>query len=169
VGGRFSPPFFIDNADEMELPSGFVVGQESTGPDEAEGIVARALGAAMRQAAWLSVWEVLEVEPGVGLTLHADPLSSRRPSRPAAVPPGPPPPEALEAMRQLERRHYAAWLDESIPALGGESPRAAVRTARGREAVDLLLKEFENHEQRVPGGKPFDFAPLRRELGLKDR
>ena len=45
------------------------------------------------------------------------------------------------------------------------TPREAVRNADGRAAVDNLLKEMENHEQRAPG-PAFDFTELRRDLGL---
>jgi len=69
-------------------------------------------------------------------------------------------------LRDLERRHYADWLDQSIPALSGRTPREAVRSAAGRDAVDALLKDMENHEQRLADGAAFDFADLRRELGL---
>ena len=43
--------------------------------------------------------------------------------------------------------------------------REAVRTAAGRAAVDNLLKQMENQEQRAPGAA-FDFTELRREPGL---
>jgi hypothetical protein len=46
--------------------------------------------------------------------------------------------------------------------------RAAVRTKAGREQVDLLLKEFEAGEARLPEDQRFDFSDLRRELGLGD-
>jgi hypothetical protein len=52
--------------------------------------------------------------------------------------------------------------------LGGQTPRAAVRTKAGRAQVDLLLKEAELAEARGPKGQAFDFSILRRELGLWD-
>jgi len=66
----------------------------------------------------------------------------------------------------FKRRHYAAWLDDPIPALGGTSPREAVRTAEGRNAVDVLLKDMENLERRHAGEAVFDFGSLRESLGL---
>jgi hypothetical protein len=96
---------------------------------------------------------------------HADPLSSE-----AEVRPGPgaaPPPEARAAVRAFKEQHYATWPDEPLPALRGKTPRQAVRTARGREAVDLLLRDMENLEQRgADDGTAYDFSRLRRELGL---
>ena len=76
-------------------------------------------------------------------------------------------PEAAQLVLDFKRRHYADWLDTAIPALGGQTPREAMRTAKGREAVDVLLKDMENLEQRVPAGSAFDFSALRRELGLE--
>ncbi|HEJ83288.1 MAG TPA: DUF2384 domain-containing protein, partial [Desulfobacteraceae bacterium] len=44
-----------------------------------------------------------------------------------------------------------SWVDQYIPALGGKSPRKAVKTADGREAVEALLKDAE----RARGQDPF--------------
>lgn len=81
--------------------------------------------------------------------------------------PGPPPPEVEEMVRQYKQQHYADWVDQALPALGGLTPRAAVRTAQGRAAVDTLLKDMENREQRWDAGAPFDFSELRRRLQLE--
>ena len=78
-----------------------------------------------------------------------------------------PPAEVRQLLLELKRRHYAGWIDESIPALGGRTPRGAVRTASGRAAVDVLLKDIENRERRFPDGAGFDFAGIRRELRLE--
>jgi hypothetical protein len=98
---------------------------------------------------------------------HADPLSPAVRSGVPARPPEPPPPEAEQILRELKERHYATWPDEPLPALRGKSPREAVRTARGRDAVDVLLKDMENHERRWEGPGAFDFSRLRSELGLE--
>jgi hypothetical protein len=74
--------------------------------------------------------------------------------------------EANALILDFKRRHYTDWPDQPLPALGGETPRVAVRTKDGREQVDLLLKEFESGEARNPEGQRFDFSDLRRELGL---
>ena len=96
---------------------------------------------------------------------HVDPLSSARAERhPTAAPrPGA---EVQAALRELKARHYAQWLDDPVPALSGRTPRQAARSKVGRERLDVLLRTMENHEQRS-GQEPFDFAPLRRELGLE--
>jgi hypothetical protein len=97
---------------------------------------------------------------------HADPLSSKAP-RPAPGPAPEPPPDAQELLLAVKRRYYAEWPDQPLPALGGQTPRAAARTARGRDAVDVLLKEMENLEHRSAGGAVFDFSEIRRALGLE--
>ena len=76
------------------------------------------------------------------------------------------PPVPDEVFHELKRQHYADWPDHPLPALHGMTAREAVHTAGGRAAVDNLLKEMENHEQRAPG-PAFDFSDLRRELGLE--
>jgi hypothetical protein len=75
--------------------------------------------------------------------------------------------EEDQLLLAVKAKHYADWVDQPIPALGDETPRAAVRTKSGRQQVDLLLKECENHEARLPAGQRFDFGDIRRELGLE--
>jgi hypothetical protein len=98
---------------------------------------------------------------------HGDPLSDAAP-RGRTRAPGPPPPDAEQLLLEFKQRHYAGWLDEPIPALRGKTPRQAVRTADGRAAVDVLLKQIENTEQRAAQGASFDVSGLRRELGLDE-
>ena len=76
------------------------------------------------------------------------------------------PSEAARIEREYKQRHYQRWLDEPVPALGGKTPRETARTAAGRPRVDVLLKDMENRESRLPAGQRFDFAALRRDLGL---
>ncbi len=99
---------------------------------------------------------------------HADPLARLREDGPPEKPSAPR--QASEEEDQLllavKAKHYADWIDQPIPALGNKTPRAAVRTKAGRQEVDLLLKECENCEARVPAGRRFDFSSIRRELGL---
>lgn len=95
---------------------------------------------------------------------HADPTSEAAPFPSPESASAPPVPD--EVFQEIKRQHYADWPDHPLPALDGMAAREAVRTADGRAAVDNLLKEMENHEQRAPGA-PFDFSELRRELGLE--
>ncbi len=98
---------------------------------------------------------------------HADPLSPRAAPAHRRTPPEPSGPEVEELLREWKRRYYTDWLDEALPALGGKTPREAARTAQGRNAVDVLLKDMENHEQRSAPGAAFDFSELRRALRLE--
>jgi hypothetical protein len=98
---------------------------------------------------------------------HADPLSQGVWTEAAARPQAPPPPEEEQLILDFKRRHYDEWLEHDLPALGGKSPREAARTAQGRGAVDVLLKDMENWEQRSSGDAAFDFSLLRKELGLE--
>lgn len=71
-----------------------------------------------------------------------------------------------ELVGQYLQEHYRRWLDAPLPALGGQTPRKAARTDRGRTQVDALLKDIENSSLAMPGGEAVDFAALRRELAL---
>lgn len=67
------------------------------------------------------------------------------------------PPEAIaQAIEQVLHRHYANWVDESISALGGRSPRQAIATPAGLERVKGLLREYEEGErqQSAAQGRP---------------
>jgi hypothetical protein len=98
---------------------------------------------------------------------HTDPVSRAVPPGARERAPAPaPPPGAEQLVLEFKRRHYADWLAQPIPALGGLSPREAVRTAEGRTAVDLLLKDMENREQRWSGEAAFDFSQVRRALHI---
>jgi hypothetical protein len=54
---------------------------------------------------------------------------------------------ALQAhMAEYLRQHYRGWVDSSLPALGGRTPRQAMRTRDGREMVEALLVGLEGQE-----------------------
>jgi hypothetical protein len=72
-----------------------------------------------------------------------------------------------ETLRAIKERHYMDWLDESIPALGGMTPRAAAQNPRRRPGLENLLKSMENREARVHEDERFDMRRLRRELGFE--
>ena len=50
----------------------------------------------------------------------------------------------------MSRRHWEAWLDTRVPALGNKTPRQAARTASGRERLEALLAEFDRHTTDGP-------------------
>jgi hypothetical protein len=71
-------------------------------------------------------------------------------------------PEDVEA---IARRFEERWLDDSIPALGGETPREAAQSSRRGDLV-ALLDDFEWEQRRAPSPFDMDLARLRRELGI---
>ena len=78
-----------------------------------------------------------------------------------------PPPEILAKMREYREQHMTRWLDDSIPALGGMTPREAVGNPKQRKALEVLLKSFEHSEARLPEEERIDIGRLRRALGLR--
>lgn len=81
-----------------------------------------------------------------------------------------PPEIARELVRDHLDKHYRETLDAPIPALGGKSPRQAVRTAAGREKVIAWLKTLENHSAGHGEGPiaEYDFCWMWAELGLQE-
>jgi len=72
--------------------------------------------------------------------------------------------EALEA--DWSRKHWDAWIDTKVPALGNRTPRQAAKTARGRERLEALLSDYERSAERSRSAFVPDIAELRRILGL---
>jgi hypothetical protein len=81
----------------------------------------------------------------------------------------PMPPETVAAMRAYRERHMTAWLDDSIPALGGLTPREAARLPRARSKLEVLLKEMERSEARLSVDEQIDVQRLRAALGLEGK
>ncbi len=78
---------------------------------------------------------------------------------------------------EISRQAQAHWLDDSIPALGGLTPREAAADPTRREQLERLLAEFDSQDERIRemdlgadgmigGPITYDTAALRRELGL---
>jgi hypothetical protein len=69
-------------------------------------------------------------------------------------------------------RHYRNLLDQPIPILGNKSPRAAVRTAKGRVKVVDWLKTLENHAAKSAGRNSqianYSFNWIWTELGVAE-
>jgi hypothetical protein len=70
----------------------------------------------------------------------------------------------------MAKRHWDAWFDEQIPALGNLTPPEAAKTPQGRERLEALLLSYEWNEG---GDGPAalmqaDTAELRRRLGLAE-
>ena len=68
--------------------------------------------------------------------------------------------------------HYRDLLDQPIPMLGNKSPRAPVRTAKGRIKVVDWLKTLENHAAKSAGRSAeianYSFSWLWTELGVAE-
>ena len=80
----------------------------------------------------------------------------------------PEPDEAQAAViREVKEEHYRKWVDLPIPALGGLTQREAARRAKSRRELEVLLREVEHRESRLPAAERFDFGSIRRELRLK--
>lgn len=102
----------------------------------------------------------------------AEALDRRRETRSLAPPhlvapadsPRPAELQAIEA--DLARKHWDAWLDTKVPALGNRTPRQAAKTASGRERLEALLADYS--QKNVTGRNAFepDIGTLKRKLGL---
>ena len=57
-------------------------------------------------------------------------------------------PEVREHLARMVATHWEGWVDEKIPALGGKTPRQAVKSADGRESVEALLRSAERRARR---------------------
>jgi len=76
-----------------------------------------------------------------------------------------------ELVHEVLDRQYRAVLDQPVPMLGDLTPRAAARTASGREKVAVWLKHLENRSRQQPDPADpmatYDFAWLWRELKVE--
>lgn len=99
---------------------------------------------------------------------HDDPTSKPALAAMAARPRETPkhPPEVAELLRSVKADHYATWPDVPVPALGGRTPREMVKTKKGREQVEQLLRQMQYQEALAPPEERFDMNTLRDELGL---
>ena len=81
-----------------------------------------------------------------------------------------PPDIVANAIEQAVRRSYANWSDEAIQALGGKTPRQAIKTAAGLERVKGLLRSYAADEQRQAaeqGRRAISYEFLWRALNLE--
>jgi len=59
-------------------------------------------------------------------------------------------PQVREHLANVLGDHWSEWVDTKIPALGGKTPRQAVKTPAGRESVEALLLDAERDAARFP-------------------
>jgi len=95
-----------------------------------------------------------------------DPSSLSKTSPGKATPPGKKSAHEVAILQEIKGRHYSEWIDTPIPALDHKTPRAAMRSAKLRERLDLLLRDIEYTENRLPEAERYDFGSIRRDLGL---
>jgi len=80
--------------------------------------------------------------------------------------------EEVEAAVRAIDAHYHRWIDDSIPALQGRTPREVAGDdllTRLVPRLVQLLKDLENREAHAPAveGHPYDFGWIWNELGLE--
>ncbi len=79
-------------------------------------------------------------------------------------------PEVQAMLAKFNADHYSTWPDIPLPALKGKTPKAAMRTADGRERVEALIADFERLQDDGKVATPrYDFNQLRGALGLPRR
>ena len=74
-----------------------------------------------------------------------------------------------ELIEKTIRQSYANWPDEPIPALGGKTPRQAIRTPAGLERVKGLLRRYEASETQQAqreGRRAISYVFLWKALGI---
>ncbi|WP_298339567.1 SEC-C metal-binding domain-containing protein [Ferrimicrobium sp.] len=75
--------------------------------------------------------------------------------------------EVQTALDTFIREREMAWLDESIPALHGLTPRQAAQDPSRREELVALLNEFDHYPTPGAGAITFDVDRLRTFLGIE--
>ena len=73
-------------------------------------------------------------------------------------------PEVAASIQEKLNEHYMGWLDESLPILGGKTPRQACRTEAGRQQVVMLIRTMPDPMGSAPIRAPRE--AMLRELGL---
>ena len=89
--------------------------------------------------------------------------------KPQAEPKEPfiPPPELVA---EIEEKMLRQWIDDSIPALDGLTPREAVKTPEGRRQVLELIEHAGRMQKRMlktPGMFAPDYRKVKKMLGLE--
>jgi hypothetical protein len=109
------------------------------------------------------------------ITDFAEVLRERRASASASVASLPPEetmpssPELQAIEAELARKHWDAWLDTKVPALGNRTPRQAAKSASGRERLEALFASYG--QNRIIGGRNMfepDIATLKQKLAWPD-
>lgn len=114
-------------------------------------------------------FQLQEVSDPKGLLTRADP-SALQATAGTTLPEGMDPAAATGIIESYILRHYANWADEPIPALSGQTPRQAARSAAGLERVKGLLRSYADGEARQAaqqGRREISYQFLWDALGLE--
>ena len=87
-------------------------------------------------------------DPAGNLEPDGEPADDAAPQAGEGDAPGLPPEALTQALETIIHRFYENGCDDSIPALGGLTPRQAIATRAGLERVKGLLREYEDNEGR---------------------
>lgn len=74
-------------------------------------------------------------------------------------------PEMQAHLQKMATQHWQAWLDTPLPALNNKTPREAAKSDSGKERLEALLWQFEQHSETPQPFNP-DVNALRNTLGL---
>lgn len=75
-------------------------------------------------------------------------------------------PETPQQLKDMAAQHWENWLDKPIPALRYDTPRAAAKTATGRERLEALFWDYEWRLVRDDAFDP-DIPRLKKILGME--
>ena len=78
-------------------------------------------------------------------------------------------PELEQAMDEFIRRAEVSWVDETIPAPGGLTPREAAADRTARPELEALLDDMAWQQRRARGGGLMDPSRIRAILGISER
>lgn len=113
----------------------------------------------------------LVAAPLTGIRTVEQMRDAPRASPDTAGPPSLSPEVETGLVHDLLDRQYRALLNEPVPMLGNRTPRAAARSARGRQDLAVWLKHLENHSSHSPDPDDpmatYDFTWLWRELKVE--
>ncbi|MGI8536821.1 MAG: SEC-C metal-binding domain-containing protein, partial [Mycobacteriales bacterium] len=84
------------------------------------------------------------------------------------APPHPSPQVPPEVLASMGEQYEQRWLDDSIPALGGLTPRQASEDPAARRELEALLDDFAWRERHSDQPAIMQAARLRSALGLPD-
>lgn len=77
-------------------------------------------------------------------------------------------PDVASALDAMMREHEERWVDDSIPALGGLTPRQALDDPVMRRELEALIDDMEWHSRGATSGT-MDAARIRALLGIGER